>query len=105
MSNVTAPQRLLKQPAEVRKYSMDFSNLLSTSETILTSGVYPKIGSELINGGSSDLTITSKQVEGQTVSFFCSGGSDGKSYRIEVTIFTNADQIFEGDGILRVTDR
>tara|TARA_R110002020_G_scaffold242255_2_gene455566 strand:- start:467 stop:784 length:318 start_codon:yes stop_codon:yes gene_type:complete len=105
MSNVTAPQRLLKQPAEVRKYSMDFSNLVATNESILTSGVYPKITSELINGGSSDLIITSEQVEGNTVSFFCSGGSDGKSYRIEVTIATNADQIFEGDGILRVTDR
>ena len=105
MSNVTAPQRLLKQPAEVRKYSMDFSNLIGSSESILTSGVYPKVESELIIGGNSDLSITSKQVEGNTVSFFCSGGTDGKSYRIEVTIVTNAEQIFEGDGILRVTDR
>ena len=105
MSNVTAPQRLLKQPSEVRKYSMDFSNLLGGSESILTSGVYPQVTSELINGGPSDLSITSEQVEGNTVSFFCSGGSDGKSYRIEVKIATNADQIFEGDGILRVTDR
>ena len=84
---------------------MDFSSLLGTSESILTSGVYPQVASQLINGGASDLTITAEQVDGETVSFFCSGGTDGKSYRIEVTIATNADQIFEGDGILRVTDR
>jgi|TARA_R100000322_G_scaffold83817_1_gene52311 hypothetical protein len=105
MSDVTAPQRLLKQPAEVRKYAMDFSNVLSSSETIVSSGVYPQVASELLNGGSSDLTIYNEAIDGNKIEFWVSGGTDGTSYRLEVSITTSAEQILEGDGILRVTDR
>ena len=105
MSDVTAPQRLLKQPAEVRKYAMDFSNVLSSSESITTSGVYPKVSSELLNGDSSDLTIYNEAIDGNKIELWVSGGTDGTSYRLEVSIATDAEQIIEGDGILRVTDR
>lgn len=105
MSDVTASQRLLKQPAEVRKYAMDFSNVLSSSESIISSGVYPQVNSELLDGSSSDLTIYNQVIDGNKIEFWVSGGTDGTSYRIEVSIVTNAEQILEGDGILRVTDR
>jgi len=96
MANITAKQRLCKQPAEKRKFSMDFSQLLATSE-ILTS--------EKIDGSASDLTITGTTINGNKVEMFIEDGTTGNTYRVEVTVNTNGSQILQGDGILYVSDR
>jgi hypothetical protein len=51
------------------------------------------------------LTIYNEAIDGNKIEFWVSGGTDGTSYRLEVSITTSAEQILEGDGILRVTDR
>ena len=101
MSCVTATSIFTKQPSETRSYSMDFSNLLTSTETINT----PVATSEERGGGTSDLTISSVVVSGQTVTMTISGGTHAKTYRIEVTISTSGSQTLEGDAMLRIRDR
>jgi hypothetical protein len=100
--SITANQRLCKQPVEKRKFSMDFSALLSSAE-ILTS--ITSVTSEEINGGVSDLTITGQTINGTKVEMFIESGTSGITYRVEVTVTTNGSQILQGDGILFVSDR
>jgi len=102
MANITAKQRLCKQPAEKRKFSMDFAQLLATSE-ILTS--ISSVTSETIDGGASDLTITGTTINGSKIEMFIEDGTSGNTYRVEVTVNTNGSQILQGDGILYVSDR
>lgn len=102
MSNeITASEILVKQPAESRIYSIDFSALLGTTETISTMAVT----SMLIGGDTSDLTIGTPTEEDGVVSFRISGGTHNYRYRIEVTVTTNASNTIEGDCILKVSDR
>jgi len=115
MANITAKQRLCKQPAEKRKFSMDFSQLLATSEilTSISSVTSEKIDgsasdltiTEKIDGSASDLTITGTTINGNKVEMFIEDGTTGNTYRVEVTVNTNGSQILQGDGILYVSDR
>ena len=101
MGGVTAPETLCKQPAEKRRFQMDFSNLLASGETIssLTSISHAKIG-----GGTSDLTISGSTLDGSgKVSFWIEAGTAGR-YRIEALVVTSSSAILEGDGILSVKD-
>ena len=95
----TAENNLKKQPSEVKKFSMDFSNVLESNELILTTNVT----SQLYSGGTSDISISSVSIVDQTgVSMFISSGTDGSRYRVEVLVSTNTGQTLEGDGILIV---
>lgn len=97
----TAENNLKKQPSEVKKFSMDFSNVLESNELILTTNVT----SQLYSGGTSDISISSVSIVDQTgVSMFISSGTDGSRYRVEVLVSTNTGQTLEGDGILIVSD-
>ena len=98
----TADQTLCKQPAEVRKFTMDFTNVLATSETL--SGI-SSVASEKVGGYTSDLGITNTALVGTTgVSMVISSGTTGSRYRIEVLVTTSTSQTLEGDGILFVSD-
>ena len=98
---VTAPAHLEKQPGEARYYSMDFSNLMVTGETIQAQTVV----SELRGGGTSDLTINNTSISGQTVIMKIAGGTDRHVYRVQATITTSGDQTLQGDGILKIKDK
>ena len=102
MSEVTAPTILYKQPSETRKYSMDFSALMSEDETI---SAITSIVSELRGGGTSDLSIEYEEIEGQTITMWISGGLHKQCYRVTVIITTSGSQILEGDGLLQLTNR
>ena len=102
MANITAKQRLCKQPAEKRKFSMHFAQLLADSEVITS---IASVTSETINGGSSDLTITGTTINGSKIEMFIEDGTSGQTYRVEITVNTNGSQILQGDGILFVSDR
>lgn len=99
---VTAPEKLEKQPSETRTYTMDFSGLMTSLETISS---ITTVTSELRGGGTSDLTIASENISAQTVTMSISGGTSGYVYRVEVIIVTSTSQIIEGDGMLFVTDK
>lgn len=100
---VTANQRLCKQPAEKRKFTMDFTNVLDTGETISS---ITSIASEKQGGYASDLSITSTGIVtgSEKCEMYIASGTLGSTYRIEVIVATTASQILEGDGILFITD-
>ena len=106
---VIANQRLCKQPTEERKFSIEFNNLLATSETLSS---ISSVASEKIDGSTSDLTIATTGIETSSVSsknsvitFWVSGGTTGNTYKIEAIVNTSDSAKLEGDGILFVTDR
>jgi len=98
---VTSPQILTKQPSESVSFSMDFGSILAADETISS---ISSVSSELVGGGSSNLTIGAASISGEEVQFTISGGTHAKRYRIEVTIVTSGGNTREGDGILKVRD-
>ena len=95
-ASVTAPQMLIKQPGETREFSMDFSNLLASSETI---------SSPVVTSTPSGLTIGSATVSSGKVLFDISGGTHPVRYRIEVTVTSSGGSTLVGDGILKVSDK
>jgi len=103
---LTSNQRLCKQPTEVRKFEMDFSSVLGTSENISS---IISIDSEKVGGYTSDLIIGSTGLVSatptSTVEMYIESGTLGSTYRIEVLVNTDASQVLEGDGILYVTDQ
>jgi hypothetical protein len=98
---VTAPENVVKQPSEVRQYTMDFANTLATGETIST---ITSVSIELRGGGLSDVTVYNEAVSGDTIVFWVSGGTDGQTHRIEIVVVTNVGQTIEGDGLLSIRD-
>jgi hypothetical protein len=100
MGIVTAPQKLVKQPGETRQFSMDFSNLMSTGETISDQTVTATLDC----GDASDLTISSITVVSQIVYCWIAGGTHGTTHRVQFTATTSTSQIVQGDGILYVRD-
>ena len=101
MSNVTAPQHLVKQPGERRIIKFNFADALDTGESI--SGV-PTVTSTTVGGETSDLFISEVSIVGEEVHCFIASGTHTYRYRLESTINTSTGQILQGDGILRVTD-
>lgn len=103
---LTANQRLCKQPTETRKFQMDFSSVLGSSENITS---ISSVSSEKVGGYATDLTIGSTGLISATptgtVEMYIEGGALGSTYRIEVLVNTDASQVLEGDGILYVTDQ
>ena len=102
--SMTADQRLCKQLAENRKFEMDFTNVLGSSEAITS---ITSIESEKVGGYTSDLSITNQTIEtgDKKVSMFIASGTLGNTYRVEVLVATDASQTLEGDGVLYVTDQ
>jgi len=102
MLNTSAPQLLVKAPAERRYYSMDFSALMDSDETIISIN---SITSEKRGGDISNLLIDGTGINGQTVEMYISSGTDYSTYRVEVQITTSDSNILQGDGLLKVSDK
>ena len=99
--------RLCKQPAEVRKFQMEFFNALDSSETI--NGIR-SVNYETLDGVSAGLSISQTGIAtgvgpDSLVEMVIANGSDGETYRIEVLVTTSTSQTLEGDGILFVSDK
>ena len=101
MPKSIAPNNLCQQASEVRQYTMDFSNLMASDETISS---ITSASSELRGTGTTDLTISSETISGQTVTMWIEGGTKAQSYRIEVIIVTSGSQTLEGDGLLKISN-
>lgn len=104
MSTTTAPELLVKAPLERRYYSMDFSNLMATSETITEIN---SLTSEKRGGGNSDLLIddTGISSDGKSVEMYIASGLDFQTYRVEVLVTTSSPQILQGDGMIKISDK
>lgn len=94
----TARQIITKQPSERIRISMDYKNILTSGETIVsyTKSVEP-----------TDIVVEEENInaDGKSIILIVSGGVDGVTYRFEFTATTSTAQILEGDGILKVKDR
>lgn len=96
MPALTSKNQIGKQSGETIFVSMDFSNWLSSSNTISSpaSTVTP-----------SGLTVSDLTVVGQTVTMTLSNGTNGVSYRVQIQVDVDNGQVFIGDGICKVRDR
>lgn len=96
MTSNTAPQKPTVAPGEVRNFAVSFANVLDSGE--LLAGT-PTVEEET----TTDLTIASNVVStaaltingssvaaGAAVQFKASGFVDGTSYRIKITVATDA---------------
>ena len=101
---LTANQRLCKQPAETRQFSMDFTSILAAGESIT---LISSLSSEKVGGYATDLSITSSGIssDAKSVTMYIASGTLGSTYRVEVLVNTDSSQIIEGDGTLYVTDQ
>lgn len=86
--------RFFMQPAENRKFTIDYTDRLQDLNLIAT-----------INGTVvSPVTTTPFVVNSagigtalKTVIIFCGGGEDGQSYKLEVTVETTDGQIWQDE--------
>lgn len=101
MSYLTSKTLIRKQPAEVIKTGMDFTNWVETS-VVLSS---PTVTSEIYGGCTTDLTIGTPTVNDKVIEFTVAGGSEQNRYVIEVTVVTDSGETLVADGILEVIDR
>jgi len=90
----TASETLYKKAGEKRRYSMDFSDLMVSGETIS--------GTPTVTDASSDLTISGITVSGQSVLAWIAGGTKPKKYTVVITLTTSSGQILIGEGKLEI---
>lgn len=93
--NIMAPQVICKQSGEKLYVGMDFANWLDSGVTI---------SDPVFTYDDSELTITEASVVGSIIKFFVDGGTDGKTYKIQVEVDTSAGEILQADGTLKVRD-
>lgn len=98
---VVAKEQLEKQPSEIITYAMDFSELLDANELSTTEALASVTS---VTASPSGLTLGSGSISGDRVTFSVSGGTDGTTYRIEVTVTTSTGNTRVADGMLVVKD-
>lgn len=98
--------RFKKQPAEIKKYQIDYSEWLATGETVSSVGT----AVTLLNPASGDvgeptLTIGTTQIVGGTVfEYYVSSGTDGKRYKVTFQASTSDSQTVESEIEFKVSD-
>lgn len=103
---MTLLDRFIKQPAEIKKYQIDYSEWLATGVTV-TSVV---TAVTLLNPASEDvgeptLTIGTTQIIGGTVyEYYVSLGTDGKRYKVTFQASTDDSQTVESEIEFKVSD-
>ncbi len=85
-----------KRVGETILAGMDFGSWLASGETI------DAINSITAPGEAGTITVTSSSVSGTRVIFFVAGGEAGVRYLLKVNITTSLNQIFIGEGPLKV---
>lgn len=96
--SIAAPQILTKGELETRRYSIDFTSLMSTGETIVSIDDISQIKN---CDNNEDLTFDNEEISGQTVEVDVSGGDKG-TYKIVFVITTSSNQVLQGVGRLRI---
>lgn len=97
--------RFYKQPAETLDYDIDFSEFLSSSDSIVTTGNPPVPSPLNVTVTPAGLTLGPTFVlNGKTVKQWLSGGTDGVRYKITLTVTTNAGIVKQVEFVVRVKD-
>lgn len=81
--------KFVKAPAEVKRYTVDYTNWLDTGETVTAKAF------EVTPSGA--LTIASSVIltGAQKISFFVAGGNNDETYRVAIRATTSAGQVKE----------
>lgn len=93
-------ETLVKQPAESRAFTMDFSALLASGETLTavsTVTIAPVTASPLTASGVATVSGASAQQR-------LTGGLAGTKYKVTFVVTTSLSNILEGEGYLNVKD-
>ena len=98
---------LEKRPVENLQYSMDFSNLLDSGETIST---ITSITATLQNCddtvvGTLVIATTAIASGSLSVTFWASVGVDNDTYLIKAIVVTNLAQTRQGEGLLSIREK
>ena len=98
--------RFIKQPADIKKYQVDYSEWLATGETVLSVVTAVTILNPASNDvGEPTMTIGTTQVVGGTVfEYYVSLGTDGKRYKVTFQATTSDSQVVESEVEFKVTD-
>lgn len=85
--------RFFHQPWEVKRYRVDYSKNLVSSEVLQT------VEYVVDTTTSPPLAVSNSAVapDGLSVTFFVGGGVDGQTYKVSVRVTTNAGQKFEDE--------
>lgn len=92
--------RTTKTPSEIKRYKATYGDWLDTDELV----VEKVFTIELEGGGDAELpeivgdTITD---DGTSVTFMISGGDDGNTYEVHITVTTDGGQVKED--VIQVT--
>lgn len=103
---MTLLDRFNKQPADIKKYQIDYSEWLATGETV--NSVVTAV--TLLNPADGDvgeptMTVGTTQIVGGNVfEYYVSLGTDGKRYKITFQASTSDSQTVESEVEFRVND-
>lgn len=103
---MTLLDRFRKQPAEIKKYQIDYSEWLATGETV-TSVVtaVTVLNPAATDVGEPTMTIGTTQIVGGTVyEYYVSAGTDGKRYKVTFQASTSDTQTVESEIEFKVSD-
>ena len=87
---------LEQQSTETRLLTMEFTEKMSTGETISsldTSSSLP-----------AGITFGAVTLDKRAVNLLCSGGTNGKQYKITMIVTTSLGQVLENEGYLKIKD-
>jgi len=87
-----------KTPAERKRYTIDYTDWLDTSETVASVVYTPVPATTFVVDAQSILTGNKK------ISFYVSGGDDFETYNLEVKITTSTGQVKEDVVVFAVRD-
>lgn len=93
---------LIKQPAESRKYTMDFTALLGGS-TISSVTSVAQANQGLVTS-SSAVTLGSATFSGVNAQIQISAGTNLEDYKITFTVVDGSSNTLQAEGILKVRD-
>ena len=103
---MTLIDKFIKQPNEVKKHQIDYSDWLATGETL--SSVTTNV--EIVNAASGDvgeptMTIsTPLVVDDVYFQYYVNGGTDGKTYKVTFLADTSDSQTVESEIEFKVND-
>lgn len=92
--------RFTKQPAERKRYAIDYSDWLDTGETISTVSFVPSP----IGSGGLEIDAYSIASPATSVVFFANYGVSGTTYTVTVTVTTSGGQIKEDEILFAVRE-
>jgi hypothetical protein len=97
--------RFLKQPAETLDYDIDFTEFLSDGDLLVTTGDPPVPSPLDVTVVPTGMTLGPTVVlDGKKVKQWLSGGIDGVSYKITLTLTSNAGRVKQVEFVVRVKD-